>query len=67
LAHVAGCCIPLPEEHTLECEGAGRKQTDVACLAAKRAKIDDRPGPFSQEVSDVNRADARRDRLSIAT
>ena len=44
---------PLSEEHALEREGTRRKQADVARLAAKRAEIDDGPGPFGQKISDV--------------
>ena len=44
---------PLPEGHALEREGTRCKQADVARLAAKRAEIDDGPGPFSQKISDV--------------
>src|SRR5713226_9770392 len=53
LAHVGRLLHPLPEEHALEREGAGCKQPNVACLSAKRTEVDDRSGPFSQEVSDV--------------
>jgi hypothetical protein len=53
LAHVGWLLHPLSEEHTLEREGAGCKQPNIARLSAKRTEVDDRSGPFSQEVSDV--------------
>src|SRR5712671_1488803 len=53
LAHVGRLLHPLPEKHALEREGAGCKQPNIACLSTKRPEVDDGPGPFSQEISDV--------------